>query len=501
MPQNESFPKICVALGAHTPEHLFDHAQHEIEQGDSFLEFRLDFLDHPHQGIDVLKKTLARYPEASILATCRRHQNHGRFNGSVEEQLHLLEQAIEGGAMAVDVEIETAEVASDHVGRLRNHCKLVVSYHNFETTPNMDQVLRRMTRIPADAYKIVTTARKQSDNSRVLALARSNPRVPMVVLAMGEVGFPTRVLSTAFSGLYTYAAPLRAEGTAAGQVTARVLRHTYRLEKLCKTAKLYGVIADPVRHSISPVVHNRAFQAKRIDAVYLPLLVHAAQLKDFMIAANQFPLAGFSVTLPHKQKIIRYLDVVDPLSRRIGAVNTVWKRGGKWRGTNTDAAAVTGPLYKMMKPAHARVLVVGNGGAARSAACALIAAGSQVAITGRNPDRIRALAKMCDAEPVLREKLADHHFDALVHATPLGMFPHNDTCFFDGSIPADIVFDMVYNPLETVLIRRASEQKKTVINGLEMFIEQASKQFEIWTGESAPVAAMRKAALETLLAK
>ncbi len=396
------------------------------------------------------------------------------------------------------MEIETAEVAAEHVSQIRNHTRLIVSYHNFETTPNLDQVLRRMMRIPADAYKIVSTARKQTDNARVLALARSHPRVPLIVLAMGEVGFPTRVLSTASGGLYSYAAPLAAEGTAAGQVTARVLRNLYRIEKLGKSVRLYGVIADPVRHSISPAVHNRAFQAKRIDAVYLPLLVHPTQLKDFMQAANQLPLAGFSVTIPHKQKIVRYLDVIDPLTRRIGAVNTVWKKGGKWRGTNTDAAAVTGPLSRLLKPSKSSILVVGNGGAARGAAYALVDMGAKVAVTGRNPDRIRALAKMCDAEPVLREKLAGRYFDALVHATPLGMFPHPDSCFFDGNIPADIVFDMVYNPLETLLIRRAREQNKTVINGLEMFIEQAAKQFEIWTGEQPPVPAMKKAALEAL---
>ncbi len=498
MPQSKPFPKICVALGAATPEQLFAHAKREIEEGDTFLEFRLDYLEYPEQGIDVLKRVLAAWPDVSILATCRRHQNHGRFNGSVEEQLRLLELAIEAGALAIDVEIETAEVAAEHVSRIRNHTRLVVSYHNFETTPNLDQVLRRMMRIPADAYKVVSTARKQTDNARVLALARSHPRVPLIVLAMGEVGFPTRVLSTASGGLYSYAAPLAAEGTAAGQVTARVLRHLYRIEKLGKATRLYGVIADPVRHSISPAVHNRAFQAKRIDAVYLPLLVHPTQLKDFMQAANQLALAGFSVTIPHKQKIIRYLDVIDPLTRRIGAVNTVWKKGGKWRGTNTDAAAVTGPLSRMLKPSKSSILVVGNGGAARGAAYALVDMGAKVAVTGRNPDRIRALAKMCDAEPVLREKLAGRYFDALVHATPLGMFPHPDSCFFDGNIPADIVFDMVYNPLETLLIRRAREQNKTVINGLEMFIEQAAKQFEIWTGEQPPIPAMKKAALEAL---
>ena len=184
----------------------------------------------------------------------------------------------------------------------------------------------------------------------------------MIVLAMGELGFPTRVLSPVFGGVYTYAAPMLAQGTAAGQVSARSLRHIYRVDKLDRASKIYGVIADPVRHSISPAVHNRAFQSRRVDAVYLPFLVSPAHLRDFFSLADRLPLAGFSVTIPHKQRIIRYLDVVDPLAKRIGAVNTVWRKAGKWRGANTDAAGVTGPLSKVLRLPKSTVLIVGNGG-------------------------------------------------------------------------------------------------------------------------------------------
>ncbi len=496
-----SFPKICVALGISDPTELLDHADREAEASESFLEFRLDYLPRPEQGLQVMRAILDRHPGCFILATCRRHQNHGKFNGSIEDQIRILEAATEAGANAVDLEIESAEPAAERIQSLRQNSKLIISYHNFEGTPHLEQVANRLTRVPADAYKIVTTARKPSDCARILMLARANPRTPMIVLAMGETGFATRVLSTCFSGLYTYAAPACAEGTASGQVTARLLRHLYRIDKLSKGSKVYGVIADPVRHSISPAVHNRAFQARRLDSVYLPLLVAPSQLKDFMELAAKLPVAGFSVTIPHKQKIIRYLDAVEPAARRIGAVNTVWRKAGKWRGANTDAFGVTIPLSRHVRPAKAAVLVVGNGGAARGAACALLDAGARVSLTGRNVDRVRALAKSCGAECLSKEQVAKQRFDAVVHATPLGMFPNINGCFFDGDIPADIVFDMVYNPLDTTLLRRAREQGKIVIRGLEMFIEQAVRQFETWTNESAPRAAMEKAALEALQAK
>ena len=498
MPQRTTFPRICIALGLPDAETLLAHARAEYEAGERFFEFRLDYLPNPDQGVAAIRKFLVRQADCTILATCRRHQNMGRFNGSIEEQLRVLEAAITAGAKAVDVEIESAENCVPRLEALRSRAYLLLSYHNYGGTPATEPVMRRMMKVPADGYKIVTTAKKPSDNCKVLDLARAFPKTQTVLLAMGETGFPTRVLSSAFGGLYTYAAPNHIEGTASGQVTAKQLRHLYRVEKVSRSAKIYGVIADPVRHSISPAVHNRAFQARRMDAVYLPFLVHPVQLKDFFIMADKLPLAGFSVTLPHKQKIIRYLDTVEPLARRIGAVNTVWRKSGKWRGTNTDADGVTRPLEKRLRLGKSTALVVGNGGAARGAAYALAAAGAKLAITGRNIDRVRVLARGTGAELLTREQAEARMFDVLIHATPLGMMPRTNQCFFEDKIPAELVFDMVYNPLETLLLRKAKSQGAEIISGLEMFIEQAVRQFEIFTGETAPRAVMEKAAREAL---
>jgi 3-dehydroquinate dehydratase/shikimate dehydrogenase len=500
MPFLKSLPDVCIALGFADPEELALQARREIEAGEAFLEFRLDYLRQPQAGVEAIRNLLEEHPECVVLATCRRRQNHGRFNGSIEEQVRLLQAAAKAGAKAVDLEIESAEQTVSALPELRLAARLIVSYHNFEGTPPLETVLRRLLRCPADAYKIVTMARKPSDLHRLLALAKAHSRTPIIVLAMGEIGFPSRVLSPRFGGLFTYAAPSTAEGTASGQVSARVLRHLYRLGKLSRSGKIYGVVADPVCHSISPAVHNRAFQARRIDAVYLPLLTPSQHLKDFMTLAEKLPITGFSVTIPHKQKILRYLDAVEPLARRIGALNTVWRKAGKWRGMNTDAAAVVAPLQRQMRLAKSSVLVIGSGGAARSAAFALVDAGAKVSISGRDLDRACAstLAKACGAEALLREQLSGLHFDALVHATPLGMYPRVEECFFEDRIPAEVVLDMVYNPIETLLLRRAREQGKSVVPGLHMFLEQAARQFEVWTGDSAPRSVMERAAREAL---
>jgi len=498
MLSRSSLPRVCIALGFPEAQKLLDHARREVAAGETFLEFRLDYLPRPQDGVAAIPDFLEAHPDVTLLVTCRRHQNHGRFNGSIDEQLDVLEAAIKAGAQAIDIEIESAENAKPRVAALRAQATVILSYHNYEGTPPVEPVLKRMMKIPADGYKLVTTAKKPSDNHRVLSLLKGNGKTPLILLAMGEAGFATRVLTPAMGCLYTYAAPNAAEGTASGQVSARHLRNLYRIDRFTKAAKVYCVIGDPVRHSPSPHVHNRAFQARRLDAVYLPFLVGPQQLKDFFNFAEQMPVAGFSVTIPHKQKVLRYLDVVDPLARRIGAVNTVWRKAGKWRGTNTDANAIIKPLSRHIRPAKSTVLVVGNGGAARSAAFSLVDAGAKVSIVGRNPDRARALAKACDGTALLREQLKTATFDAIVHATPLGMHPRVDECFFPDDLPGDLVFDLVYNPLETALLRRARELKKEVIPGLEMFLEQATAQFEIWTGESAPRPAMEKAALEAL---
>src|ERR1022692_1279187 len=202
MAQTKLLPRICIALGLPDVPTLLAHARREAVAGEVFLEFRLDFLDHPAAGAAAISGFLEEFPDCILLATCRRHQNHGKFNGSIEEQLAVLDLAVRNGAHAIDVEIETAEVAQERLSLFRGRTYVIVSYHNFEATPPMDTVVNRVMKVQADAYKIVTTARKPSDNVRVLSAAKALPKHRLIVLAMGELGFPTRVLSPVFGGVY-----------------------------------------------------------------------------------------------------------------------------------------------------------------------------------------------------------------------------------------------------------------------------------------------------------
>jgi len=489
----KSLPHICVALGFPSAAQLARAAEREYKDGNTFLEFRLDYLPDPAAGIEVIRKLRKSLPDTQILATCRHKRASGHYKGDIEQQFAILQSAAAAGAALLDLEIESAELAKPSVAALGEGAPLCLSYHNFENTPTLEPVLRRLERFPASVYKIATTARKPSDNLRLLQFARERRRTPLVAFAMSEIGLPTRVLSPSLGGLYTFAAPFESDGTAPGQVSAKLMRSLYRCEKLTRHTRLYGVVASPVAHSKSPLIHNRAFQARRVDAVYLPFLVSPAHLADWMKFAIAQPVSGFSVTIPHKQRIARYLDFVDPQARRIGAVNTVWRKAGKWRGANTDTEGVLQPLSRHLRLAHSSILIAGYGGAARAAAIALSDASAEITITGRNMKTAQTLARAVNGQAVTLKEAGQNQYDALVHATPLGMSPRTGECLFADRLPATIVFDMVYNPHETLLLKRAKQQGCVVIPGIEMLLEQAAHQFEIWTGETAPRSVMRTA--------
>ena len=486
-------------MGFPDAQKLLEHARREVNAGESFFEFRLDYLPAPEQGVAVIRKFLAAHPDCCILATCRRHQNHGKFNGSVEDQIRILDAALDAGARAVDIEIESAENAVPRLEVLRGKGQLMLSYHNYDGTPSPETVLRRMLRIPADGYKIVTTARKPSDNSRILALTKSHPRTPLVVLAMGETGFPTRVLAPAWGGMFTYAAPNASEGTASGQVSARVLRHLYRAEKFSRAAKIYGVIADPVRHSISPAVHNRAFQSHRLDAVYLAVSGPACPVEGFFhpgrIAADRRIQRHHSAQAEDR-----------PLSRRGRSSGAAHRRR---QHRVEKSREVAGREHRRRCRDHsfvaqaASIEILGAGGRqwrGRSQR-GICAGGQRRESLHRRPQsgpravagpglRRRVPAARTDERPQVRRPGPRHAaWNVPVIRKPVS---------FPDAIPAELVFDMVYNPLETTLLRHAASQGSTVISGLQMFLEQATRQFEIWTGGTAPRSVMEKAALEAL---
>lgn len=499
-------PKICVCIGH---GHLLvaeAHALAHTGQAESFVELRIDQLATPTCGPSVIANVRREHRNAPILATCRRSGNGGHYRGSIESQIALLRAAVEEGANLVDIEIETIEEFPAALEPFRRRAYTIASYHNFQETPDLPPILRKMEATGADILKVATAICRPDDNLRLLELCRERPN--MVVAGMGETGAPTRLLAPMYGALFTYAAPdlhpvseserwySEMLPTAPGQIPAGSLRDLYRVAEATAETKIFAVIANPVAHSKSPRIHNLAFQSTGFEGMYLPLLVEPDQLEDFFRFMRELPLSGASVTIPHKQSVLQHVDAIDATAESIGAVNTLYWQNGHLLGTNTDALGIAKPLSKHGEFHDATALVVGTGGAAKAAIVALRQLGAKVWVCGRDPHKASRLADALGGVSVSLAAAADRDFDVMVNATPVGMWPDVEGSLFPDRVPAEIVFDLVYNPVETALLKHAADQGKTVISGMEMFIEQAAEQFRLWTGADAPRDVMREAVLE-----
>jgi 3-dehydroquinate dehydratase/shikimate dehydrogenase len=457
-------------------------------------ELRLDYLQDFSQLESKLHQMLARLHFPQVIATCRLATAGGMLQGSVADQTAILSAAVRAGCQWVDLEMESVQKSGVAWLRVFGLAKIIVSYHNFQKTPLLVPAYRRLVRLPVQVVKVATQARRLGDNLRIRRLLkahrRKNPK--LVALAMGASGIPSRLLSLSWGSAFTYAAPLDHSPAAAGQVAVDAMRSVYRVDRLNSHTQLYGVLGSHASISLSPVMQNAAFQAKHVNAAFLPC--QTSQLADFLAFARGMGLQGFAVTMPFKRAILRALDGVDPLAGRIGACNTVAFQRGRWWGWNTDAAAVAEVLTKRLRLAGSRILILGAGGAARAAAYAVRAEGAEVIITARREAMARALARRVAAQVVPWDSSESLEVDAVINATPIGMYPHIEISPIDlARLRAGVVFDMVYFPADTRFLNEARGRGLTTISGLEMLVAQGARQFEIWTGQAAPRALMEQA--------
>jgi 3-dehydroquinate dehydratase / shikimate dehydrogenase len=467
------------------------------------IELRLDWLssdDEIDRFLGRLEaKRLARSSTGpTLIATCRRRAAGGRYDGAIAKQLVHLADAIRVGCAWYDLEIETVrQCPAELIEVLLGEGRQLRSAHFFERMPqNLARVLTEVRRGRPEAIKIAAHCNSLADTRKLLDFARKQRNI--VAIPMGEVALPARILALRARDSFAYA-PVE-NATAPGQVSLTEIKDVYRADRLDARTGVYGVIGNPVGHSLSPAMHNAGFSARGMNAVYVPFLVR--DLRDFLDSIGPLGIRGFSVTLPNKEKLLRHLDGCDPLAARIGAVNTVVVRsGGNLYGYNTDYVGVLRALERRIPLEASRVLIVGAGGAARAVAFALAQAGSTVCITARRFARAKALAKMVGGESIVRDRVRGEFFDAIVNATPLGMYPAVRSSPLDArELNCCLVFDTIYRPRATKLLQLAAKRGIEAVSGVEMFVAQGTAQWEIWTGERAPVAAMRRAVVTALAA-
>lgn len=386
----------------------------------------------------------------------------------------------------------------------------ICSYHDPSGPPDdLEAICRRLSSVGADIVKIANHAEDATDAIPVWELLAKAGDRKMIPIAMGEAGKWTRILGLAHGAYLTYASLDAGGETAPGQLTAREMIDVYRVRELDRETKVYGVIGDPVSLSLSPVIHNAAFVAEGLNAVFLPLLVKDldAFMRRMVLEATrevELNFAGFAVTMPHKQEVIKYLDGIDDVAAAVGAVNTINNEHGKLVGHNTDAAGFIEPLKKNFGDLkNARVAVIGAGGAARACVYALKNEEADVTIFARDETKAMALAGEfdatgCDLSKIKDQssKISSNNFDIVVNATPLGMNGRLETktpLTADELAGVKFVFDLVTSAGETPLMREAQKAGVPAMGGEEMLLEQAAKQFEIWIGGPAPLEMMREA--------
>jgi 3-dehydroquinate dehydratase / shikimate dehydrogenase len=490
--------RLCVAIQGATPAELFARAEAALKEA-HFFELRLDSLAKPAAALPKLKDFLAVHRDVTAIGTCRRKDHGGHFTGSLKAELEILLEAAECGCQIVDLEVESAEQAGKaQLARFRDNLRaagaaLLVSFHDFSRTKSLDQAARRIEAFEPDFIKVVSTARNLADNLTVLRLIENlSLRSQVVGIAMGEEGLVSRVLGPRAGAAFTFAASGEGVETAPGQATAHTLIDVYRVEQLDQATRIFGVAGNPIGHSLSPLMHNTAFRRESVNAIMLPLKVKS--LDDLLTLTRELPLSGVAVTMPLKQEVLPHLANMDPLTARIGACNTLRTGAdGKLYGFNTDVAGVVRPLEKRMRLKGSRILVLGAGGAARAAVFGLVEQGAEVFITNRTHETAVSLARKAKAKALKQDQLAKNRFDAIVNTTPCGMAGvHQTLPVKENEINAHLVFDMVYNPLETPLLKLARARGLHVISGLEMFVQQGARQFEIWTGKPAPEADMQR---------
>jgi 3-dehydroquinate dehydratase / shikimate dehydrogenase len=479
-------PRVCVAVTAPDPAQLLDKAE-SLVRDNPFLEFRLDYLPKPGLALPKIRSFFEMFPHAVVIATCRRAASGGKFRGSVASQLELLSKAAAAGCQLVDVELQTAlKCKGEQLPKLRSRAALILSFHDFHGTKKLPETLEKMRNYPADFYKVVSTATTLTDNVTMMKfLEKESDRHSLVGLCMGEQGLISRVLGVRAGSAFTFASVSEEERTAPGQVTAQDLRSVYRIEQVDVATRVYGVAGDPISHSLSPIIMNTALRRENVNAVYLAL--HAKTLKDLLTCGREIPIHGLSITMPYKEAILKYLDNTDSHTTKIGACNTIVRaQDGKLYGFNTDTAGVVRPLEQRIPLEGARILVLGAGGAARAAVFGLKERGCEVFILNRTPAPAQKLARQAKARTIKRQDLRKLAFDVIVNATPVGMSNSGESPLHENEINAKFVFDMVYDPPETRFLKAAKARGAQIIPGIEMFVHQAARQFEIWTGKPAP---------------
>jgi len=483
---------ICIPIVANNMEDAI-RGMAEASKTADIIELRTDYIKNPDLDLLLEKRT------KPVIVTNRPVREGGLFEGSEESRLSFLQQAIRLKADYVDIEHDSIK-KTDWANIRRSSMsgtKIITSYHNFQETPaNMLTTFQELSRSGADIVKIVTFANTITDNIKIYQLLRQS-KLPLISFCMGEYGLISRILYKKFGSYLTFASLRTGKESAPGQISIQELINTYLAHKRNRDTAIYGLIGNPVSHSISPVIHNTLFREMDLNNIYVPFKVD--DVGAFIRGFKKLNIRGYSVTIPYKEEAMAYLDEIDPMAEKIGAINTIVNKDEYLIGYNTDCNAAVTTLEEVYGEdtktsngdnhfRNKRITIVGAGGVARAIAFGLKNRGAHITIVGRNYERMQSLAGDVECQCCPLKDLRAIETDILINATPVGMYPSEHESLIDQSILKSgmIVFDTIYNPPETKLLKDARAKGCKTVGGLPMFIHQASAQYMLWTNRKPP---------------
>lgn len=492
---------LCVTVARTRHKAMIAEYEFLGQQGADLTELRLDYIG---RSIDLPRLISKRH--TPVVVTCRRPADGGRWGRSEQERQMILRSAIASGVDYVDLE-------GDIAGSIPRYgsTKRIVSLHNLQETPqNLEDIHAQLAAKDADIVKIATQANSFEDCIRMMRLVK-HAQIPTIGICMGEIGAVTRILSIYLGSPFTYCVMNSERKVAPGIMTFDQMHKLYRPSQINDQTQLFGVVADPVAHSLSPLIHNTAFVAQELNCCYLPFRIPHADLQQFIDWCIDTGVGGLSVTIPHKETMLEYIQEVESAAQGIGAINTVIFRNVRGIGYNTDYRAAMDCLQqalstqKTLQASEGRddelfrgrsALILGAGGVARAIAYGLKQRGSLVTLAGRSLERAQALGRDLKVEVIPWEERHSRIVPGMIiNCSPVGMHPDIDSTPYDitEQLSAEtIVFDTVYNPENTVLIKAARKAGCLTINGLDMFVRQAAYQYKLFTGQEPPVALMRQ---------
>lgn len=490
---------ICVSLGR--TRHKMVIAEHErlAKAGVPLVELRLDWL-----GRQANLNRLIEDRPTPVIVTCRRNVDRGRWRGTEEQRQSLLRAAIAAGVEYVDLESDIADKIPRY-GKTRR----IISHHDFDETPeNLEEIYRELCQHDADIVKLVTMANHPSDMVRMMRLVAGST-IPTVGFCMGEMGLASRILCGKYGSPFTYASFSNEREMAPGQISFDIMRDVYHYDEINADTKVYGVIGDPIGHSMSPLIHNAAFREEKMNCVYIPFRIPEDMVDQTLHDFHSLDIRGYSVTIPLKELVIAHGQRKEPIVEEIGAANTLYRdHNNDWRVANTDYDAALASIREGMKSDEftdtslqgKKVLMLGAGGVARAIGLGMVRAGAILTIANRTSKRAKKLASDLGCQTISWENRGTIFSDIIINCTPIGMHPEvDDTPFEEYWLRENtLVFDTIYNPENTLLLKQAVERNCRVVNGVDMFVRQAAAQFERFTQQSAPLELMREKLREAI---